>query len=186
MSEPNLFEVGYQMQKEEQQETIKINSLELENVKRVKAVKLEPTASGLTVVGGKNNQGKTSVLDAITWALGGEKYKPSQPDREGSMIPPKLHIELSNGIIVERSGKNSALKVLDSTGARGGQKLLDSFISTFALDLPKFMNSTTKDKANTLLQIIGVGDKLSIFDKQEAELYNRRTEIGRIADQKVC
>ena len=97
MSEPNLFEVGYQMQKEEQQETIKINSLELENVKRVKAVKLEPTKNGLTVVGGKNNQGKTSVLDAITWALGGEKYKPSQPDREGSMIPPKLHIELSNG-----------------------------------------------------------------------------------------
>ena len=183
MSEPNLFEVGYQMQKE-QQESIKINSLELENIKRVKAVKLEPTASGLTVVGGKNNQGKTSVLDAITWALGGEKYKPSQPDREGSMIPPKLHIELSNGIIVERSGKNGALKVLDSTGAKGGQKLLDSFISTFALDLPKFMNSTTRDKANTLLQIIGVGDKLSIFDKQEAELYNRRTEIGRIADQK--
>ena len=70
-------------------EKIKINSLELEKVKRVKAVKLEPTANGLTVVGGKNNQGKTSVLDAITWALGGEKYKPSQPEREGSMIPPK-------------------------------------------------------------------------------------------------
>lgn len=165
-------------------ERIKINSLELENVKRVKAVKLEPTANGLTVVGGKNNQGKTSVLDAITWTLGGEKYKPSQPNREGSMIPPKLHIELSNGIIVERSGKNSALKVLDPTGSKGGQKLLDSFISTFALDLPKFMNSTTKDKANTLLQIIGVGDQLTIFDKQESELYSRRTEIGRIADQK--
>lgn len=165
-------------------EKIKINSLELENVKRVKAVKLEPTANGLTVVGGKNNQGKTSVLDAITWALGGEKYKPSQPEREGSMIPPKLHIELSNGFVVERSGKNSALKVLDPTGSKSGQKLLDSFIGTFALDLPKFMNSTTKDKANTLLQIIGVGEKLSVFDKQEAELYNRRTEIGRIADQK--
>lgn len=165
-------------------EKIKINSLELENVKRVKAVKLEPTASGLTVVGGKNNQGKTSVLDAIMWALGGEKYKPSQPVREGSMIPPKLHIELSNGIVVERSGKNSALKVLDPTGSQGGQKLLDSFISTFALDLPKFMNSTTKDKANALLQIIGVGEQLTTFDKQELELYNRRTEIGRIADQK--
>ena len=165
-------------------EKIKINSLELENVKRVKAVKLEPTANGLTVVGGKNNQGKTSVLDAITWALGGEKYKPSQPEREGSMIPPKLHIELSNGFVVERSGKNSALKVLDPTGSKSGQKLLDSFIGTFALDLPKFMNSTTKDKANTLLQIIGVGDQLTIFDKQESELYSRRTEIGRIADQK--
>ena len=183
MSEPNLFEVGYQMQKE-QQETVKINSLELENVKRVKAVKLEPTASGLTVVGGKNNQGKTSVLDAITWALGGEKYKPSQPGREGSMIPPKLHIELSNGIVVERSGKNSALKVTDPSGKKGNQTLLDSFISQFALDLPKFINSSTKDKANTLLQIIGVGDQLDTFDKQEQQLYNRRTEIGRIADQK--
>ena len=183
MSEPNLFEVGYQMQKE-QQETIKINSLELENVKRVKAVKLEPTASGLTVVGGKNNQGKTSVLDAITWALGGEKYKPSQPGREGSMIPPKLHIELSNGIVVERSGKNSALKVTDPSGKKSNQTLLDSFISQFALDLPKFINSSTKDKANTLLQIIGVGDQLDTFDKQEQQLYNRRTEIGRIADQK--
>lgn len=183
MSEPNLFEVGYQMQKE-QQETIKINSLELENVKRVKAVKFEPTASGLTVVGGKNNQGKTSVLDAITWALGGEKYKPSQPGREGSMVPPKLHIELSNGIVVERSGKNSALKVTDPSGKKGNQTLLDSFISQFALDLPKFINSSTKDKANTLLQIIGVGDQLDTFDKQEQQLYNRRTEIGRIADQK--
>ena len=63
-------------------------------------------------------------------------------------------------------------------------------LAAYVPDKPKmcirdrFMNSTTKDKANTLLQIIGVGDKLSIFDKQEAELYNRRTEIGRIADQK--
>lgn len=184
MSEPNLFEVGYQMQKEEQQETIKINSLELENVKRVKAVKLEPTASGLTVVGGKNNQGKTSVLDAIAWALGGAKYKPSQAQREGSLVEPQLHIELSNGMIVERLGKNGTLKVTDPSGQKGNQSLLDGFISQFALDLPKFMEADKNTKAKILLQIIGVGDKLSVFDKQESELYNRRTEIGRIADQK--
>lgn len=165
-------------------ETIKINSLELENVKRVKAVKLEPTASGLTVVGGKNNQGKTSVLDAIAWALGGGKYKPSQPQREGSLVEPQLHIELSNGIVVERLGKNGTLKVTDPSGQKGNQSLLDSFISQFALDLPKFMEADKSAKAKILLKIIGVGDKLSVFDKQESELYNRRTEIGRIADQK--
>lgn len=38
---------------------IKINKLEIENVKRVKAVKLEPAENGLTIIGGKNNQGKT-------------------------------------------------------------------------------------------------------------------------------
>ena len=58
--------------------SMKINKLEIENVKRVKAVKIEPTANGLTIIGGKNNQGKTSVLDAIAWALGGDKSCPSQ------------------------------------------------------------------------------------------------------------
>lgn len=169
---------------EDKQEAIKINSLELENVKRVKAVKLEPTKNGLTVVGGKNNQGKTSVLDAIAWALGGAKYKPSQAQREGSLVEPQLHIELSNGMIVERLGKNGTLKVTDPSGQKGNQSLLDGFISQFALDLPKFMEADKNTKAKILLQIIGVGDKLSAFDKQESELYNRRTEIGRIADQK--
>lgn len=165
-------------------ESVKITSLELENVKRVKAVKLEPTENGLTVIGGKNNQGKTSVLDAIVWALGGDKYKPSQAKREGSMVDPHIHIELTNGIVVERSGKNGTLKVTDSTGKKAGQKLLSSFISTFALDMPKFIEASPKEKANTLLQIIGVGDELAKLDNQESIDYNRRTEIGRIADQK--
>ena len=77
-------------------ESIKINKLEIENVKRIKAVKIEPRANGLTIVGGDNNQGKTSVLDSIAWALGGEKYRPSQAQREGSVIPPNLHIVMSN------------------------------------------------------------------------------------------
>jgi predicted ATP-dependent endonuclease of OLD family len=184
MSEQDTLFMDAAMHADKQQESIKINSLELENVKRVKAVKLEPTKNGLTVVGGKNNQGKTSVLDAIAWALGGAKYKPSQAQREGSLVEPQLHIELSNGMVVERLGKNGTLKVTDPSGQKGNQSLLDSFISQFALDLPKFMEADKNTKAKILLQIIGVGDKLSAFDKQESELYNRRTEIGRIADQK--
>ena len=164
--------------------SIKINKLEIENVKRVKAVTIEPTTAGLTIVGGKNNQGKTSVLDAIAWGLGGEKYRPSEPRRDGSVVPPALHIELSNGLIVERKGKNSDLKVLDPSGNKAGQQLLNEFVSQFALDLPKFMEASNKDKANTLLQIIGVGEQLFALEKQETELYNRRKTIGQIADQK--
>ena len=163
---------------------IKINKLEIENVKRIKAVKLEPTASGLTIVGGNNNQGKTSVLDSIAWALGGEKYRPSEAQRQGSTIPPNLHIVLSNGLVVERKGKNSSLKVTDPEGNKGGQQLLNDFVEQLALDLPKFMESSGKEKAQTLLQIIGVGDKLAVLDQEEQELYNRRLAIGQIADQK--
>lgn len=165
-------------------EGIKINKLEIENVKRIKAVKVEPSANGLTIVGGNNNQGKTSVLDSIAWALGGEKYRPSQAQRKESTIPPVLHIVMSNGLVVERKGKNSSLKVTDPSGNKGGQQLLNEFVEQLALDLPKFMESSGKEKAQTLLKIIGVGDQLAILEQKEKELYNRRLAIGQIADQK--
>ena len=62
--------------------------------------------------------------------------------------------------------------------------MLNSFIDTFALDIPQFMNCTNKEKANILLRIIGVGDKLAELENKETETYNRRHAIGQIADQK--
>lgn len=163
---------------------ITINELQVENLKRIKAVKLEPSASGLTVIGGKNGQGKTSVLDAIAWALGGEKFRPGNPTREGALTPPNLHVVLSNGIIVERKGVNGSLKVIDPTGKKSGQRLLDEFISKLALNLPAFLHASEAEKSKALLQIIGVGDKLMEMDRKEEQLYNQRKEVGRIADRK--
>ncbi|HCW27683.1 MAG TPA: chromosome segregation protein SMC [Lachnoclostridium sp.] len=163
---------------------MKINKLEIENVKRIKAVKIEPTKDGLTIIGGKNNQGKTSVLDSIAWALGGERFRPSQAQREGSVIPPNLKVVMDNGLIVERKGKNSDLKVTDPSGKKAGQQLLNEFIEQLALDLPRFMSANGKEKANTLLHIIGVDAKLADLEKQETELFNSRQALGRIADQK--
>jgi chromosome segregation ATPase len=164
---------------------MKINKLEIENVKRVRAVRIEPTKDGLTVIGGNNEQGKTSILDAITWALGGDNYRPSAPRRSGSEIPPVIKITMSNGLIVERKGKNSDLKVTDPTGRKGGQQLLNEFVEALALNLPKFMESSGKEKANTLLRIIGVGDKLTELEMKEKEIYNERLYVGRTADQKT-
>lgn len=166
-------------------ETMKINKLEIENVKRIKAVKIEPTKNGLTIIGGNNNQGKTSVLDSIAWALGGNRYRPSDAKREGSVIPPMLHIVMNNGLVVERKGKNSDLKVTDPKGERAGQQLLDEFVEELAINLPKFMEMDSRKKAQTLLKIIGIGDQLEALEKQEQELYNQRTAVGRIADQKI-
>lgn len=165
-------------------EPVKINELLIENVKRVKAVQFEPSADGLTIIGGRNGQGKTSVLDAIAWALGGNNYKPSVPERDGALVPPNLHIELSNGLIVERKGKNSTLKVTDPNGNKSGQQLLNEFVSTLALDLPKFINGSDKDKADSLLKILGIGDVLAQLDTKENQLYAQRIEVGRIADRK--
>ena len=165
-------------------DSVKINALELENVKRIRAVALSPSSSGLTVIGGDNNQGKTSVLDTIAWALGGDRYKPTNATRDGSAIPPRIKLTLSNGLIVERTGKNSVLKVTDPNGRKSGQQLLNTFIEELALNLPKFMEASDRDKANTLLQIIGVGDRLAQLERKETEIYNRRRVVGQEADRK--
>ena len=163
---------------------MKIHRFEAENVKRVRAVTLEPSPSGLTIIGGRNKQGKTSVLDAIAWALGGDKYRPDAPTREGSVIPPSLKVIMSNGIVVERKGKNSDLTVTDPQGEKAGQKLLDAFVEKLALDLPKFMAMSDKEKADVLLKIIGVEEQLKALRTRERQQYDERTMIGRLAEQK--
>lgn len=164
--------------------SVKITALEAENVKRIKAVALTPSPTGLTIVGGNNNQGKTSVLDALAWALGGEKFRPAAAVRDGALAPPHLKVILSNGVVVERRGKNSSLTVTDPTGQRSGQQLLNAFVEPLALDLPRFMQASDKDKADTLLNIIGVGDALTGLDREIKALYDRRTVIGQIGAQK--
>lgn len=166
--------------------SMKINSLELENVKRIKAVKIAPAENGLTVIGGNNGQGKTSVLDAIAWALGGDRFRPSEPGRDGSAIPPSLKITMANGLVVERKGKNSALTVTDPSGAKAGQTLLNEFVETLALNLPKFMEATGREKASIMLKIIGLEDELFELEKQEKALYQKRLTIGQIARQKAA
>lgn len=158
---------------------VKINSLEIENVKRIKAVKLELAQNGLTVIGGKNKQGKTSVLDAIAWALGGGRQKPSQPNRDQSVNNPYLKIVLNNGLVVERKGKNSSLTVTDPDGQKHGQNLLDSFVEELAIDLPKFLEKNNKEKADVLLQIIGVGPQLAELERQEKSKESERLVVGQ-------
>ena len=164
--------------------SVTITALEAENVKRIKAVALTPAPTGLTLVGGNNNQGKTSVLDALAWALGGDRFRPNAAQRDGAVAPAHLKVTLSNGVIVERKGKNSTLTVTDPTGRRSGQQLLNAFIEPLALDLPRFMEASDKEKADILLRIIGIGTELHVRDLEIKALYDKRTFTGQLAQQK--
>ena len=164
--------------------SVKITALEAENVKRIKAVALTPSPTGLTIVGGNNNQGKTSVLDALAWALGGDRFRPDAAQRDGAVAPAHLKVKLSNGVVVERKGKNASLTVTDPTGRRSGQQLLNAFVEPLALDLPRFMDATDKEKADILLRIIGIGSELHTRDMEIKALYDKRTFTGQLAQQK--
>lgn len=58
---------------------------------------------------------------------------------------------------------------------------MNEFISVLSLDLPKFMNSSDKEKAFILLDVLGIKDKLMELDNREEVLYDERTVIGRDA-----
>ena len=94
------------------------------------------------------------------------------------MLPPKLSVTLSNGLVVERGGKNGSLHVTDPSGRKGGQQLLNEFVEQLALDLPKFLSATDREKSDTLLRIIGVKDELYALERTEQELYNKRHALG--------
>lgn len=163
---------------------VKILCFSAGNFKALKAFYCEPKPEGLTVIGGGNGAGKSSCLDALAFAVGGARYRPSNPKREGAVGDTTLHVDLSNGITVERKGKNLSLTVTDREGARHGQELLDAFISNIAIDLPRFYNASSKDKAHMILDTLGIEEKLEELARREKEKYDTRTVVGREADRK--
>ena len=163
---------------------VKILGLEVENLKRVRAVGLDCSGTALTVIGGRNGQGKTSVLDGIMWALGGDRFRPTQPVHEGA-DEAYVKVSLDNGITVERKGVNGSLKVTSSTG-KGGQALLNEFVNLFALNLPRFMAATGTEKATMLLDAYpDFGTALQRLNEEAKRLYDERRALGHVADRKA-
>lgn len=163
-------------------EPVKIMTFLVENVKRVQLVSCAPSPDGLTVIGGRCGEGKSSNLDAIAWTLGGDRFKPTDPVHDGA-DEAYTKVTLSNGLIVERTGKNGSLKI---TGGKGGQGLLNEFIGELALDLPKFMDARGTVRSNMLLECFpGLGPKIAKYNADIKRAYDERTALGRVADMKA-
>jgi DNA repair exonuclease SbcCD ATPase subunit len=164
------------------QDPVRITTLEIENFKRLTALILTPSPTGLTTIGGDNRQGKSSAIDGIAFALGGEAFAPSSPIHDGAEKS-KLLVTLSNGFTVQKitTRAGSYLTVTDPAGKKGGQTLLKPFINTFALELSDFLAANDKAKAAILLQIIGVD--LQPLNERAKKLYDQRLDAGRLRDR---
>ena len=157
---------------------MKIVRLEAENVKRIKAVRIEPDGS-VVVIGGRNAQGKSSVLDAIWMALGGKEAVPTEPIRRGQK---KAHIRLDLGeLVVERTftTKDSYLKVTAADGSttKSPQILLDSLVGRLAFDPLAFSRMAPKSQADELKALVGLD--FQTLDAQRATAYEERRLMGR-------
>lgn len=157
----------------------KIIQFSAENVKRLSAVRIDPTA-GVNIIAGKNGAGKSSVLDAIEYAIGGKGACPKKPIRNGQ-AKASTEIKLDNGLVVKRTftDKGSYLAVTDAAGMKGGQTMLDGLFGALSFDPVAFERMKPVDQLETLKGVIGLD--FAKMDVSRKASYDSRTESNREA-----
>lgn len=163
---------------------MKISAIHIKDFKRIKDVKLAPDADrAIVLIGGKNGQGKSSTLDALTAAFGGKKALPVDPVRHGADSA-EIVVELDGGEltvtrIISADGE-SHLEVRDRMGARKApQALLDGLISGRFLDPLAFLALPAKEQRAELMKLIEGADRIAGLNEKRERAFSKRTEVGR-------
>ncbi len=157
-----------------------IVSLEVENVLRLNAVVIEPKGNTV-IIGGANEQGKSSLLDAIEMLFAGDRSVPADPIHHGAE---KGHIigETQDLIVSRRfTQKNPRgyIKVEAKDGSEligSPQKILDSLWSSFTFDPLAFMAMKPADRLDELKKLMGLD--FTALDAEHAEIYQKRTAVN--------
>ncbi len=160
---------------------LKIVSLQVENVKRLTAARVEPSGSTI-VIGGKNGAGKSSLLDAIQMALGGGSVIPPKPVH-GEEEKGEVRIDLGEYIIIRKfsaDGK-SKLEVCSAEGAKfkSPQALLDKMCGDLSFDPLAFTRQAPKEQAEALRLITGLD--FTKLDEERTAAFEERTAVKRSA-----
>jgi energy-coupling factor transporter ATP-binding protein EcfA2 len=162
---------------------MKIIKLEAESFKRLRAVSITPDGAVVRIQG-QNGAGKTSVLDAIAAAIGGEKLCPAQPIRSGA-DKARATVELDNGLVVERrwtaSGSTLTVKTREGAALRSPQKVLDALVGRLSFDPLAFMRLAPREQAETLRRMAGVD--VAPLDLRRKAAYDARTAANRQVEQ---
>jgi len=152
--------------------------------KRIKFAEID-LSNSLTIIGGKNAQGKSSAIDALVSAIGGKTYAPSMPIRKGAEKAETIvKIDTPRGVLTVRryfTAAGSAVEVRNEEGMKptAPQALLDSLMSTVALDPLAFTRKDPKKQVEDLKRMVGLD--FSELDRKAAAL----TDARKIANAKV-
>lgn len=161
-----------------------ITALTITDYKRVRKVAIKPDADRhLILIGGKNRQGKSSTLDALTAAFGGAKELAADPVRHGEKEA-AISVELDGGMLtIDRTitpdGKTH-LEVRDAEGARRRpQEVLDKLVGARFLDPLAFLRLAAKEQRAQLMRLIPDASRIDELNGKRERAFDRRTEIGR-------
>jgi len=181
----------------------RIVGLEIENIKRVSALSLEVDKDKPVItIGGRNGQGKSSVMDAIAYSLGGKALIPEEPLKHGETeghvtvvlddlritrnfyrrpLPCNCGSEPHDGDCdSNRLGPTQTnLSVTNKDGLKypSAQSLLDRIRSRYTLNPMVFAEADEKTQAQALRSLVGINT--TELDETRKALYNQRTDERR-------
>lgn len=164
--------------------TTRITGLSIENIKKIKAIELTPDRN-IVAIGGNNDQGKSSTLDAIMMALGGKRVQTNAPVRKGAGEG-TIELTLDNGIKITKKIKEDGkeqLVVEDSDGRyyRSPQALLDSLFNKHCFDPLSILGLSKGEQYELVSSIAGVD--LQAEDLEYKSAYEERTRLSREVDR---
>ncbi len=147
-----------------------------ENVKRIKVVEVVPKKdASVVVIGGQNDAGKSSCLDAIEMALAGKRSHPSEPLRKGAKTG-RVVLDLGDIVVTRTFTRGDTALVVESKAGKpfsGPQAMLDKLYGELTFDPLAFERQEVKEQAETLRQLVGLD--LSDLDRLREKLYADRT-----------
>jgi DNA repair exonuclease SbcCD ATPase subunit len=161
----------------------KIIRLATTNYKRMVAAEITPDPDGnLVIVAGKNGQGKTSLLDSITAALGGVNAKTTpKPIRDGEERA-EIVLETEELIVTRKftaSGSTLTVKSIDGAVYPKGQAKLDDLLGKLSLDPLAFTQLSDRDQLATLLDLVELPFDLDKLAAERKETFEQRAEANR-------
>lgn len=161
-----------------------IIGLEATNVKRLRAIEITPNPKENTVIiGGRNGQGKSSVLDSIMYALAGKSTLPEMPIREGAASG-KIAVDLGEFVVTRtltQAGGTLVVKPKDGDAYKSPQAILDSLCGNLSFDPLAFTREKPEKQLETLRKLVGLD--FTAQDKAHDDLYNQRTNVNREVTQ---
>jgi DNA repair exonuclease SbcCD ATPase subunit len=166
---------------------MRIIQLTAENVKKLTVVSITPDGN-LVQITGLNGQGKTSVLDAIWFALDAAAAGKGQtkPIRKGAKTA-RIELKLGDGkavkLIVERrfTETDSYLTVRTEDGAeyKRPQALLDDLFGALTFDPLGFLREKPRGQYDVLRQLVKLDVDLDALEAANTADYAARTTINR-------
>lgn len=158
---------------------MKIISLEAKNVLKLKTVSITPDGSAV-IIGGKNAQGKSSVLNCIMAAIGGKKYVAEKAVREGEkkgFIQVDLGLYKVRRTFVEGGGGSVIVETAEGARFSSPQSILDGLLSAISFDPLMFAKMDTKGQLEILKTVSGIDT--TELDREYAEVFDERADSNR-------